>query len=142
MSTEPRTRESTTPIFTTTLLPQTTSSPQPTQLAIGSNRAGMIGGSLIGTIGIAGIIGFIAYKCIKKYHGYYNAAHVLELADLESHSNGSNEEIFFTNSRTSSDTNISIQTTYQSETMLNSISVESSSRSRSSSSSSSSGPGS
>lgn len=89
-----RTRESTTPIFTTTLLPQTTFSPQPTQLAIGSNRAGMIGGSLIGTIGIAGIIGFIAYKCIKKYHGYYNTAHVLELADLESHSNSSNEEIF------------------------------------------------
>nr|CAD7415852.1 unnamed protein product [Timema poppensis] len=46
-----RTKESTTPIFTTTLLPQPTSSPQPTQLAIGSNRAGMIGGSLIGTIG-------------------------------------------------------------------------------------------
>ncbi|MDE5061964.1 hypothetical protein [Wolbachia endosymbiont of Drosophila tsacasi] len=90
-----RTRESTTPIFTTALLPQTTSSPQPTQLAIGSNRAGMIGGSLVGTIGIAGIIGFIAYKCIKKYHGYYNTAHVLELADLESHSNSSNEEIFF-----------------------------------------------
>ncbi|MDR2045441.1 MAG: hypothetical protein LBP77_00325 [Rickettsiales bacterium] len=41
-----RTRESTTPIFTTTLLPQTTSSPQPTQLAIGSNRAGVIGGGL------------------------------------------------------------------------------------------------
>ncbi|WP_341820681.1 hypothetical protein [Wolbachia endosymbiont (group A) of Myopa testacea] len=137
-----RTKESTTPIFTTTLLPQPTSSPQPTQLAIGSNRAGMIGGSLIGTIGIAGIIGFIAYKCIKKYHGYYNAAHVLELADLESHSNSSNEEIFFTHSRTSSDNNISIQTTYQSETMLNSISVESSSRARSSSSSSSGGPGS
>ncbi|QMV45745.1 hypothetical protein HC358_01165 [Wolbachia pipientis] len=137
-----RTRESTTPIFTTTLLSQTTSSPQPTQLAIGSNRAGMIGGSLIGTIGIAGIIGFIAYKCIKKYHGYYNTPHVLELADLESHSNSSNEEIFFTHSRTSSDNNISIQTTYQSETMLNSISVESSSRARSSSSSSSSGPGS
>ncbi|UVW84230.1 hypothetical protein [Wolbachia endosymbiont of Aedes albopictus] len=137
-----RTRESTTPIFTTTLLPQTTFSPQPTQLAIGSNRAGMIGGSLIGTIGIAGIIGFIAYKCIKKYHGYYNTAHVLELADLESHSNSSNEEIFFTHSRTSSDNNISIQTTYQSETMLNSISVESSSRARSSSSSSSGGPGS
>ncbi|MDE5060573.1 MULTISPECIES: hypothetical protein [Wolbachia] len=135
-----RTRESITPIFTTALLPQTTSSPQPTQLAIGSNRAGMIGGSLIGTIGIAGIIGFIAYKCIKKYHGYYNTAHVLELADLESHSNSSNEEIFFTHSRTSSDNNISIQTTYQSETMLNSISVESSSRARSSSSSSSSGP--
>jgi hypothetical protein len=137
-----RTRESTTPIFTTTLLPQPTSSPQPTQLAIGSNRAGMIGGSLIGTIGIAGIIGFIAYKCIKKYHGYYNAAHVLELANLESHSNSSNKEIFFTHSRTSSDNNISIQTTYQSETMLNSISVESSSRARSSSSSSSGGPGS
>ncbi|WP_353275995.1 hypothetical protein [Wolbachia endosymbiont (group A) of Pipizella viduata] len=137
-----RTKESTTPIFTTTLLPQPTSSPQPTQLAIGSNRAEMIGGSLIGTIGIAGIIGFIAYKCIKKYHGYYNAAHVLELADLESHSNSSNEEIFFTHSRTSSDNNISIQTTYQSETMLNSISVESSSRARSSSSSSSGGPGS
>ncbi|WP_353270602.1 hypothetical protein [Wolbachia endosymbiont (group A) of Hedychridium roseum] len=135
-----RTKESTTPIFTTTLLPQPTSSPQPTQLAIGSNRAGMIGGSLIGTIGIAGIIGFIAYKCIKKYHGYYNAAHVLELADLESHSNSSNEEIFFTHSRTSSDNNISIQTMYQSETMLDSISVESSSRSRSSSSSSGGGP--
>ncbi|WP_353272299.1 hypothetical protein [Wolbachia endosymbiont (group A) of Urophora cardui] len=134
-----RTKESTTPIFTTTLLPQPTSSPQPTQLAIGSNRAGMIGGSLIGTIGIAGIIGFIAYKCIKKYHGYYNAAHVLELANLESHSNSSNEEIFFTHSRTSSDNNISIQTTYQSETMLDSISVESSSRSRSSSSSSGGG---
>ncbi|WP_353271491.1 hypothetical protein [Wolbachia endosymbiont (group A) of Rhorus exstirpatorius] len=38
-----RTKESTTPIFTTTLLPQSTSSPQPTQLAIGSNKAGMIG---------------------------------------------------------------------------------------------------
>ena len=65
----------------------------------------------------------------------------LELADLESHSNSSNEEIFFTHSRTSSDNNISIQTTYQSETMLNSISVESSNRTRSSSSSSSGGPG-
>jgi hypothetical protein len=39
-----RTRESTTAIFTTTLLPQTTSSPQPTQLAMRSNRAGVIGG--------------------------------------------------------------------------------------------------
>ncbi|ONI56207.1 hypothetical protein N500_0710 [Wolbachia pipientis wUni] len=39
-------KESTTHIFTTTLLPQSTSSPQPTQLAIGSNKAGMIGGSL------------------------------------------------------------------------------------------------
>ncbi|MFP3021042.1 MAG: hypothetical protein ACEY3F_07060 [Wolbachia sp.] len=137
-----RTRELTIPMFTTTLFSQSTSSPQPTQLAIGSNRAGMIGGSLIGAIGIAGIIGFIAYKCIKKYHGYYNAAHVLELADLESHSNSSNEELFIINSRTSSDNNISIQTMYQSETMLNSISVESSSRSRSSSSSSGGGPGS
>ncbi|MDE5061963.1 hypothetical protein OZD70_01650 [Wolbachia endosymbiont of Drosophila tsacasi] len=50
------------------------------------------------------------------------------------------KKFFFTHSRTSSDNNISIQTTYQSETMLNSISVESSSRARSSSSSSSSGP--
>ena len=129
----------TTPLFTTTLLPQTTPSPQPTQLAIGSNRAGMIGGSLVGSIGVAGIIGFIAYKCIKKYHGYYNTTHVLELADLESHSNGSDEEIFIASNRMS---HISMRTMDQSETVLNSISVESSSRSRSSSSSSSGGPGS
>ncbi|WP_353276565.1 hypothetical protein [Wolbachia endosymbiont (group A) of Agelastica alni] len=139
-----RTRESTTPIFTTTLLPQTTSSPQPTQLAIGSNRAGMIGGSLIGAIGIAGIIGFIAYKCIKKYHGYYNAAPVLELTNFNdrrrsSSSGNSDEEIFIASNRMS---HISMQTMDQSETVLNSILVESSSRSRSSSSSSSGGPGS
>lgn len=129
----------TTPLFTTTLLPQTTPSPQPTQLAIGYDRAGMIGGSLGGAIGIAGIIGFIAYKCIKKYHGYYNTTHMLELADLESHSNGSDEEIFIASNRMS---HMSMQTMDQSETVLNSISVESSSRSRSSSSSSSGGPGS
>ncbi|WP_265030952.1 hypothetical protein [Wolbachia endosymbiont (group B) of Athalia cordata] len=134
-----RTRELTTPMFTTTLFSQSTSSPQPTQLAIGSNRAGMIGGSLVGSIGVAGIIGFIAYKCIKKYHGYYNTTHVLELADLESHSNGSDEEIFIAINRIS---HISMQTMDQSGTVLNSISVESSSRSRSSSSSSSGGPGS
>ncbi|WGJ62571.1 hypothetical protein [Wolbachia endosymbiont of Frankliniella intonsa] len=126
-------------MFTTTLFSQSTSSPQPTQLAIGSNRAGMIGGSLVGSIGVAGIIGFIAYKCIKKYHVYYNTTHVLELADLESHSNGSDEEIFIASNRIS---HISMQTMDQSGTVLNSISVESSSRSRSSSSSSSGVPGS
>ncbi len=128
-----RTKESTTPIFTTTLLPQPTSSPQPTQLAIGSNRAGMIGGSLVGAIGIVGIIGFIAYRYVKGR----NAAPVLELTDLgyrRRSSSSSDEEIFTTGDR--------MRTIYQSETVLNSISVESSSRSRSSSSSSSSGPGS
>ncbi|WP_265027010.1 hypothetical protein [Wolbachia endosymbiont (group A) of Bombylius major] len=127
------TKESTTPIFTTTLLPQTTSSPQPTQLAIGSNRAGMIGGSLVGAIGIVGIIGFIAYRYVKGR----NAAPVLELTDLgyrRRSSSSSDEEIFTTGDR--------MRTIYQSETVLNSISVESSSRSRSSSSSSSGGPGS
>ncbi|MBS9530319.1 hypothetical protein INQ25_02765 [Wolbachia endosymbiont of Rhagoletis cerasi] len=127
------TKESTTPIFTTTLLPQTTSSPQPTQLAIGSNRAGMIGGSLVGAIGIVGIIGFIAYRYVKGR----NAAPVLELTDLgyrRRSSSSSDEEIFTTDDR--------MRTIYQSETVLNSISVESSSRSRSSSSSSSGGPGS
>ncbi len=128
-----RTKESTTPIFSTTLLPQPTSSPQPTQLAIGSNRAGMIGGSLVGAIGIVGIIGFIAYRYVKGR----NAAPVLELTDLgyrRRSSSSSDEEIFTTGDR--------MRTIYQSETVLNSISVESSSRSRSSSSSSSSGPGS
>ncbi|WP_341817211.1 hypothetical protein [Wolbachia endosymbiont (group A) of Agelastica alni] len=128
-----RTRELTTPMFTTTLFSQTTSSPQPTQLAIGSNRAGMIGGSLVGAIGIVGIIGFIAYRYVKGR----NAAPVLELTDLgyrRRSSSSSDEEIFTTDDR--------MRTIYQSETVLNSISVESSSRSRSSSSSSSSGPGS
>ncbi|WP_338481667.1 hypothetical protein [Wolbachia endosymbiont (group A) of Nomada hirtipes] len=128
-----RTKESTTPIFTTTLLPQSTSSPQPTQLAIGSNKAGMIGGSLVGAIGIVGIIGFIAYRYVKGR----NAAPVLELTDLgyrRRSSSSSDEEIFTTGNR--------MRTIYQSETVLNSISVESSSRSRSSSSSSSDGPGS
>ncbi|WP_264724018.1 hypothetical protein [Wolbachia endosymbiont (group A) of Phalera bucephala] len=128
-----RTKESTTPIFTTTLLPQSTSSPQPTQLAIGSNKAGMIGGSLVGAIGIVGIIGFIAYRYVKGR----NAAPVLELTDLgyrRRSSSSSDEEIFTTGNR--------MRTIYQSETVLNSISVESSSRSRSSSSSSSGGPGS
>ncbi|MBA8758022.1 hypothetical protein HCR18_02920 [Wolbachia pipientis] len=129
-----RTKESTTPIFTTTLLPQPTSSPQPTQLAIGSNRAGVIGGSLVGAIiSIAGIIGFIAYRYVKGR----NAAPVLELADLELYSNSSNEEIFSTHSRKNS-SDISMQ----SGTVLDSILIESSSRSRSSSSSSSGGPGS
>ncbi|WP_338406369.1 hypothetical protein [Wolbachia endosymbiont (group A) of Longitarsus flavicornis] len=120
-------------MFTTTLFSQTTSSPQPTQLAIGSNRAGMIGGSLVGAIGIVGIIGFIAYRYVKGR----NAAPVLELTDLgyrRRSSSSSDEEIFTTDDR--------MRTIYQSETVLNSISVESSSRSRSSSSSSSSGPGS
>ncbi len=128
-----RTRESTTPIFTTTLLPQTTSSPQPTQLAIGSNRAGVIGGSLVGAIiSIAGIIGFMAYKYVKGR----NAAPVLELTDFNdrrrsSSSGNSDEEIFVASNRMSS---------YGSGTVLDSISVENSSRSRSSSSSSGSGP--
>ncbi|GKS78167.1 hypothetical protein wHma_01740 [Wolbachia pipientis] len=128
-----RTKESTTPIFTTTLLLQSTSSPQPTQLAIGSNKAGMIGGSLVGAIGIVGIIGFIAYRYVKGR----NAAPVLELTDLgyrRRSSSSSDEEIFTTGNR--------MRTIYQSETVLNSMSVESSSRSRSSSSSSSGGPGS
>ncbi|QJT94674.1 hypothetical protein HGO53_05425 [Wolbachia endosymbiont of Diaphorina citri] len=131
----------TTPLFTTTLLPQTTPSPQPTQLAIGSDRAGMIGGSLVGAIiSIAGIIGFIAYKYVKGR----NAAPVLELTNFNdrrrsSSSGNSDEEIFIASNRMS---HISMQTMDQSETVLNSISVESSSRSRSSSSSSSGGPGS
>uniref|UniRef100_A0A3B0JCC3 Uncharacterized protein n=1 Tax=Wolbachia endosymbiont of Aleurodicus dispersus TaxID=1288877 RepID=A0A3B0JCC3_9RICK len=129
------------PLFTTTLLPQTTPSPQPTQLAIESNRAGMIGGSLVGAIiSIAGIIGFIAYKYVKGR----NAAPVLELTNFNdrrrsSSSCNSDEEIFIANNRMR---HISIRTMDQSETVLNSISVESSSRSRSSSSSSSGGPGS
>lgn len=123
-----------------TSLPQTTSLPQPTQLAIGSNRAGMIGGSLVGAIGIAGIIGFIAYKYVKGR----NAAPVLELTNFNdrrrSSSNGdSDEEIFIASNRMG---HISMRTMDQSETVLNSISVESSSRARSSSSSSSGGPGS
>ncbi|WP_353274396.1 hypothetical protein [Wolbachia endosymbiont (group B) of Hofmannophila pseudospretella] len=131
----------TTPLFTTTLLPQTTPSPQPTQLAIESNRAGMIGGSLVGAIiSIAGIIGFIAYKYVKGR----NAAPVLELTNFNdrrrsSSSGNSDEEIFIANNRIR---HISMRTMDQSETVLNSISVESSSRSRSSSSSSSGGPGS
>ncbi|UYC23272.1 MULTISPECIES: hypothetical protein [Wolbachia] len=129
------------PLFTTTLLPQTTPSPQPTQLAIESNRAGMIGGSLVGAIiSIAGIIGFIAYKYVKGR----NATPVLELTNFNdrrrsSSSGNSDEEIFIANNRMR---HISMRTMYQSETVLNSISVESSSRSRSSSSSSSGGPGS
>ncbi|WP_246433242.1 MULTISPECIES: hypothetical protein [unclassified Wolbachia] len=131
----------TTPLFTTTLLPQTTPSPQPTQLAIESNRAGMIGGSLVGAIiSIAGIIGFIAYKYVKGR----NSAPVLELTNFNdrrrsSSSGNSDEEIFIANNRMR---HISMRTMDQSETVLNSISVESSSRSRSSSSSSSGGPGS
>lgn len=127
-----RTRELTTPMFTTTLFSQTTSSPQPTQLAIGSNRAGMIGGSLVG-IGIVGIIGFIAYRYVKGR----NAAPVLELTDLgyrKRSSSSSDEEIFTTGDR--------MRTIYQSGTVLDSILIESSSRSRSSSSSSGGGPGS
>ena len=129
------------PLFTTTLLPQTTPLPQPNQLAIESNRAGMIGGSLVGAIiSIAGIIGFIAYKYVKGR----NAAPVLELTNFNdrrrsSSSGNSNEEIFINNNRIR---HISMRTMDQSETVLNSISVESSSRSRSSSSSSSGGPGS
>ncbi|WP_353271188.1 hypothetical protein [Wolbachia endosymbiont (group A) of Alloplasta piceator] len=110
-----RTKESTTPIFTTTLLPQSTSSPQPTQLAIGSNKAGMIGGSLVGAIGIVGIIGFIAYRYVKGR----NAAPVLELTDLgyrRRSSSSSDEEIFTTGNR--------MRTIYQSETVLNSISYQ------------------
>ncbi|WP_353278669.1 hypothetical protein [Wolbachia endosymbiont (group B) of Longitarsus flavicornis] len=131
----------TTPLFTTTLLPQTTLSTQPTQLAIESNRAGMIGGSLVGAIiSIAGIVGFIAYKYVKGR----NAALVLELTNFNdrrqsSSSGNSDEEIFIANNRMR---HISMRTMDQSETVLNSISVESSSRSRSSSSSSSGGPGS
>ena len=131
----------TTPLFTTTLLPQTTPSPQPAQLAIESNRAGMIGGSLVGAIiSIAGIIGFIAYKYVKGR----NSAPVLELTNFNdrrrsSSSGNSDEEIFIANNRMR---HISMRTMDQSETVLNSISVESSSRSRSSSSSSSGGPGS
>lgn len=131
----------TTPLFTTTLLPQTTLSTQPTQLAIESNRAGMIGGSLVGAIiSIAGIIGFIAYKYVKGR----NSAPVLELTNFNdrrrsSSSGNSDEEIFIANNRMR---HISMRTMDQSETVLNSISVESSSRSRSSSSSSSGGPGS
>ncbi|WP_265026321.1 hypothetical protein [Wolbachia endosymbiont (group A) of Bibio marci] len=124
-----RTRELTTPMFTTTLFSQTTSSPQPTQLAIGSNRAGMIGGSLVGAIGIVGIIGFIAYRYVKGR----NAAPVLELTDLgyrRRSSSSSDEEIFTTGDR--------MRTMDRSETVLDSISVENSSRSRSSSSSSAS----
>ncbi|WP_108784210.1 hypothetical protein [Wolbachia endosymbiont of Bemisia tabaci] len=129
----------TTPLFTTTLLPQTTPSPQPTQLAIESNRAGMIGGSLVGAIiSIAGIIGFIAYKYVKGR----NAAPVLELTNFNdrrrsSSSGNSDEEIFIANNRMR---HISMRTMDQSETVLNSISVDSSSRSRSSSSSSGGGP--
>ncbi|MBS9531876.1 hypothetical protein [Wolbachia endosymbiont of Rhagoletis cerasi] len=131
----------TTPLFTTTLLPQTTPSPQPAQLAIESNRAGMIGGSLVGVIiSIAGIIGFITYKYVKGR----NSAPVLELTNFNdrrrsSSSGNSDEEIFIANNRMR---HISMRTMDQSETVLNSISVESSSRSRSSSSSSSGGPGS
>ncbi|WP_265042070.1 hypothetical protein [Wolbachia endosymbiont (group B) of Melanostoma mellinum] len=131
----------TTPLFTTTLLPQTTLSTQPAQLAIESNRAGMIGGSLVGAIiSIAGIIGFIAYKYVKGR----NSVPVLELTNFNdrrrsSSSGNSDEEIFIANNRMR---HISMRTMDQSETVLNSISVESSSRSRSSSSSSSGGPGS
>ena len=84
--TEPRTK-ATTPLFTTTLLPQTTPSPQPAQLAIESNRAGMIGGSLVGAIiSIAGIIGFIAYKYVKGR----NSAPVLELTNFNDIANSNN----------------------------------------------------
>lgn len=142
LSIMPSTRtKATTTLLTTTLLPQTTPSSQPTQLAIESNRAGMIGGSLVGAIiSIAGIIGFIAYKYVKGR----NSAPVLELTNFNdrrrsSSSGNSDEEIFIANNRMR---HISMQTMDQSETVLNSISVESSSRSRSSSSSSSGGPGS
>ncbi|UIP93287.1 hypothetical protein JSQ73_003125 [Wolbachia endosymbiont of Anopheles demeilloni] len=142
LSIMPSTRtKATTPLFTTTLLPQTTPSPQPAQLAIESNRAGMIGGSLLGAIiSIAGIIGFIAYKYVKGR----NAALVLELTNFNdrrrsSSSGNSDEEIFIANNRMR---HISMRTMDQSETVLNSISVESSNRSRSSSSSSSGGTGS
>ncbi|WP_264336852.1 hypothetical protein [Wolbachia endosymbiont (group B) of Chorthippus brunneus] len=139
LSIMPSTRtKATTPLFTTTLLPQTTPSPQPAQLAIESNRAGMIGGSLVGAIiSIAGIIGFITYKYVKGR----NSAPVLELTNFNdrrrsSSSGNSDEEIFIANNRMR---HISMRTMDQSETVLNSISVESSSRSRSSSSSSSGG---
>ncbi|OAB82336.1 hypothetical protein WSTR_01350 [Wolbachia endosymbiont of Laodelphax striatellus] len=142
LSIMPSTRtKATTTLLTTTLLPQTTPSSQPTQLAIESNRAGMIGGSLVGAIiSIAGIIGFIAYKYVKGR----NSAPVLELTNFNdrrrsSSSGNSDEEIFIANNRMR---HISMRTMDQSETVLNSISVESSSRSRSSSSSSSGGPGS
>ncbi len=141
LSIMPSTRtKATTPLLTTTLFSQSTASPQLTQLAIGSDRAGIIGGSLIGAIGIAGIIGFIAYKYVKSS----NAAPVLELTNfndrrLSSSSGNSDEEIFIASNRMS---HISMQTMYQSEIVLNSISIESSSRSRSSSSSLSGGPGS
>ncbi|WP_353274859.1 hypothetical protein [Wolbachia endosymbiont (group A) of Ennomos erosarius] len=103
----------------------------------------MIGGSLIGVIGIAGIVGFIAYKYVKGR----NAAPVLELTDFNdrkrsSSSGDSDEEIFITSNRMSSNSSISMRTMDQSETVLDSILIESSSRSRSSSSSSSGGPGS
>ncbi|RDD34607.1 hypothetical protein Wcon_01289 [Wolbachia endosymbiont of Cylisticus convexus] len=141
LSIMPSTRtKATTPLLTTTLFSQSTASPQLTQLAIGSDRAGMIGGSLVGAIGIAGIIGFIAYKYVKSR----NAAPVLELTNfndrrLSSSSGNSDEEIFIASNGMS---HISMQTMYQSEIVLNSISIESSSRSRSSSSSLSGGPGS
>ncbi|WCR58133.1 hypothetical protein [Wolbachia endosymbiont of Ctenocephalides felis wCfeJ] len=108
---------STTSVFTTTLLPQITSSPQPGQLTIASapNEAGIITGSLLGVVGVFGIIGFIAYKCVRKYH-HDNATPVLELSDLESHSNSSGE-LFVSNSRTSSP-----------EIVLDSVSIESGSR--------------
>ncbi|MGL9726175.1 MAG: hypothetical protein ACR5KV_06175 [Wolbachia sp.] len=73
-----------------------------------------------------GIIGFMVYKYIKKYHNYYNATPVLELADLKLHSNGSNEEILFIRGRKNSS-----GIPMQSKTTLNSVSVESSSRSSS-----------
>jgi hypothetical protein len=65
------------------------------------------------------IIGFIVYKYVQK-HRRYNAAPVLELSDLESHSNSSSGELFISNSKTSSP-----------EIVLGSVSVESGSRSSS-----------
>ncbi|QOD38496.1 hypothetical protein ID128_01155 [Candidatus Wolbachia massiliensis] len=132
-----RIKKSTIPMFTTTLLPQSTSSPHPVQHTITGSNTGIIAGSVLGVMGIfIGIIGFIVYKCVQK-HRRYNAAPVLELADLESYSssssasrescsNGSNDELLVINSRKNSG-DISMR----SETALNSVSVENSSRSSS-----------
>jgi len=115
-----RTRELTTSASITTLPPQQTSSPHTVQYAITGPEAGIIAGSVLGAMGIViGIIGFIVYKYVQK-HRRYNAAPVLELSDLESHSNSSSGELFISNSRTSSP-----------EIVLGSVSVESGSRSSS-----------
>ncbi|MDR2548386.1 MAG: hypothetical protein LBC34_02740 [Rickettsiales bacterium] len=115
-----RTRELTTSASITTLLPQPTSSPHPVQHAITGPEAGVIAGFVLGAMGIViGTIGFIVYKYVQK-HRRYNAAPVLELSDLESHSSSSSGELFIGNSKTSSP-----------EIVLDSVSVESGSRSSS-----------